>query len=619
MPGGEAIVEVEVRDSLRDVLTRLPTGGLARLHIPPNSPLFVTAAEFGALKDAADRAGVDVVVHTADPLRLQLGRMLGLATVASAPSPRSTPPAPPPRHERPGPAAAPAAPAPTSSPPPPPPPPNGDRPGGASVGAPTVPDGAVAPVVARDAVPPPTMTRLVRQVLDRQAEPAPTSDAPVPETPRDPPPAENLPRAGFDDEPDPLGPVPGRTWASIVAERRAKRGAEDNALPARRAWPVRPSRLAAVGAAMLAVILAAGAAVALLPQATVTITLARKPVDAELVYAIAPPGTTVDGADLVVEGASVSLPVAVAATVPTTGVRREPDAAASGRVRLSNPNPEPVRIAAGTTLAGVDGVEFAFVGDVEVPAGAPAEGRFGAAEADVRAVEPGGAGNLETGALGGRLPSGVYFSNRDGPMSGGSDREIPVVAAADLAALRGQLEAALPKQAEEAFTAELPDGTTVAASSLTFGDIDPTYDRQEGEEAEEVRAEATVTVTALTYQPQAAEAQVRSALRDRLTIPAGHEIDEASLALGEPRPIDPAGVDGAVRYRVAATAIARAAFTDEQRRDLADDLVGKGAADAEATIRQIPGVEAVEASYRPSWFPDRMPRWSGAIDVETDP
>jgi len=617
MPGGETTLEVDVRDSLRDVLARLPSGGLVRLQIPPNSPLFVTAAEFGALKDASRLAGVDVVVHSADPLRLQLGRMLGLATVAAPPGPRpALPPRPAPRDR---PAAAPLVPpAPTDPPRPRTEATDGRSDGGPKI-EPTEDADPPAPVLGREPNDQPTMTRLVRQTLDRYAAPDVPPAAPVPQR-EDEPSAENLPRAGFDDDPEEIQLGPGRTWASILAERRAD-GREPDASPMRRPRRAVSRRVAAVLLTVLLVALLAGGAVALLPQAEVAITLARVPVNAELVYVVAPPGATVEGADLVVEGAPVTVPVTVAASVPTTGVRREPDAAASGAIRLSNPNPEPVQIEQGTTIAGVDGVEFAFVEDVEVPAGAAAENRFGAAQAEVRAVEPGGAGNLETGALGGRLPSGVYFSNRDGSMAGGTDRDIPVVAAADLAALRDQLAAALPDQAEEAVAGELPDGAVVAPSSLTYDEIEPTFDHQEGDDATEVRGEAVVPVTALTYNPDAIANQTRSALRERLgqRIQPGFELDEESIRVEEPQPIDPAGAAGAVRYRVAAEAVARAVLSDDQRQDLRSDLAGMGAADADAAVRALPGVEAVDLSFRPSWLPERMPRSARAIDVETRP
>ncbi len=647
------IVVVDPHDALPDVIARIgaATERLVRLEIPPGSPLFVTTSEFVALKEAAERRRIDVVVRAADPLRLQLARMLGLATQAL-----------------PAPTLAPRDPAPIAGPgtPPPqsvldrraavaPPGPAAARPAtGTKPDAPTVlrqePTGAAAPdraarpmqagAIAGDEVPSPptngaspldaaresepavdppvTMTRLVRQVLNRHATPMPPTTRPTAPEPTPIPAEPNGNSAPGEERTAEEGP----TWAAVLAEAGAPTATERRPRRAGRVGRVRPRALAVPLAALLALALLAGAAVVLVPTAEVGITLASQPLTAELLYAVAPSGTAVPDADLVIpaERATVSLTVEV--SVPTTGVRREPDKPAAGTVRLSNPNREPVTIEDGTVITGSDGVEFAFAEEVKVPA-APGEGRYGAAEAAVQAVRPGAAGNLETGALGGRLPSGVYFSNRDAPMSGGTDRQFPVVAEADREALRDQIEAELPERAEAAFATELPAGTAIVLPSLSPGEIKPTFDHRVGDDAKTLSATAVVPVTALTYRAAEADDQVRAALRERLAAaaPAGYALDEDSLTLAEPEPLPRSEGDEGdlVQYRVTASAVSHAPFTDDDRRTLADDLAGKDRDAAEAILRAVPGIERFSVDYGPNWMPDRMPVNARRIDVETHP
>ncbi len=74
------VIVAGISDSIADVLGRFPAfpGHEVRLTITPGSALFLTAAEFRALKEASDRAGIVTTVETEDPLRRQLSLMFGL-------------------------------------------------------------------------------------------------------------------------------------------------------------------------------------------------------------------------------------------------------------------------------------------------------------------------------------------------------------------------------------------------------------------------------------------------------------------------------------------------------------------------------------------------------------
>ena len=63
---------------------------------------------------------------------------------------------------------------------------------------------------------------------------------------------------------------------------------------------------------------------------------------------------------------------------------------------------------------------------------------------------------MGTGEIGGRLPNGVYYSNRMQPAAGGSDKEFPVVAQEDLDALRAAATSAAPELAAEVIARDQP-------------------------------------------------------------------------------------------------------------------------------------------------------------------
>ena len=370
-----------------------------------------------------------------------------------------------------------------------------------------------------------------------------------------------------------------------------------------------------MGVAVAAVALAAAGVYVLLPRAEVAVVLKRVPVRGEVTYETASGERSGDGASAIpVE--PVTVDVTFEGEIPTTGTRAEPDQVAAGKVRLRNPTAGEVTVEKGTVVATEEGVEFSFVEDVEVPAGDPATGVIGEAEGTVRAVRAGAAGNVEPGAIGGRLPSGVYYSNRDGPTQGGSDRAIRTVAEADLDALRARAEEQLPALARAAFAEKLPDGEAVLPASFEVGEGTEEFDHDVGDDAATVRLRAVRPVTALTYDADALRSRAEEELAGRLAAaaPAGYELDPVSITFEESVAVE--GREDGVRLRVAAEAEARAVLDDEERRSLAEALAGEEPRAAEAILREVPEIERFSIAYRPGWLPDRMPGDAGRIEVE---
>ncbi len=688
-------VAVADDDALEIVLTRLRSAGTGgrrvALAIPAGSGLFLTAAEFRALKDAVDRERLAIEVRSSDPLRLQLARMLGLEAVPEA-RPRPAPPPPAAPASVPAkPAARPAPSPPRASPPRPTDPasaslpPSSTRPTSAAARSPAAVAQAPTPVAEpTDSVPSAPMPVAPAPHTATPKDPAPSAPAPItrasPEVstasdertdvagpakdwPAPPPPAASpparpgrrapalsltrlrrrgegttpLPDASASDAPvaiasptlspsetKPNGPAPAASAATAEAvqdeatdEPPTADRSVSHAGPAwRRRLPERRRPLL-VGAAVAAVALIAAAIALLLPRAEVSVVLRRAPVRAELLFDVTVDGTPLEeGAAFAVQGEPATVDVAFEGTIPTTGTRTEPDGTAGGTVRLANPTAEEITVEAGTIVATEEGVEFAFEEDVAVPAADPAAGEVGAAMGRVRALEPGAIGNVESGEIGGRLPNGVYFSNRDGPTEGGTDREIRVVAPEDLQTLRARAEQAMPALADEAFATELGDRTAALPSSFTLGEGTEEFDHEAGDDAESLRLRAVRSVTALTYDPSDVLSQADDELQDRMVdgAPNGYAIAAGTIEVDQPDPVEE-GPEG-MRFRLAAEAEARAILDAEERQDLAERLAGAEPEAAEALLRDVPEIEEFDIAYRPGWLPDRMPGNADRIAIE---
>ncbi len=597
-----ATINVAVDDALQDVIARVrgvEGSGPVRLGIPAGSALFLTATEFRALKDALQ--GRPLTIVTDDPLRRQLAGMFGLAGPTGAlpvtPLRAGSPPATarrsqtlPPPHS-----GGPRSPVQESLSP-----------------TPAPPDPQHTDTSAGRRAGPMSLLASIRTRFDRDRSQQADPPAPVPHEGTAE--GERLPGG------NPESPATSRwPFAGIVGRPSLDRLRESVRWhpPTRRGSRPSGRMIAAVlSIVLIAASLAVGAALLLLPRATVALTLKQQPVRGELVYAILPVDEEPsDGVDVVIGGQQVEQEVIYEASIPTTGTRAEPDAVASGTVRLSNPNTEEITIEAGSTVTSDEGLAYAFTEEVVVPPAVPDEDRFGAAAAPVEATEGGFVGNLDTGELSGQLESGVYYSNRDGPITGGTDKTVPIVAAEDLDALRDLAETELPSLAERDVAAALPDGTALVPGSLELGEPEAGFDRGEGEDAETVAVRATAPVTALSYRPADAMAQITSHLREELSTqaPAGYALDPASLVVSEPTPITSAGEP---RFRITAEGRALAAFPETDRARLARALAGKTPADAEKVLRDQPGIEQFRITYKPDWLPDRMPSSAGRIDLD---
>jgi hypothetical protein len=343
--------------------------------------------------------------------------------------------------------------------------------------------------------------------------------------------------------------------------------------------------------------------------------LAKQSVTADLIFTAGPDAAPADGVAFTLPAAPVTGAVRIETSIPTTGERLVPDTPAGGPVVFSNPTDQEITVPRGTALSSDAGVDYAVTEDLSVPAAA--NDTPGYATGAVTATQPGTAGNLEIGDLSGRLELGVYFSNREAPIEGGTDRAVQVVSAADLEALRSNAEADITEQAVETLGAGLTPGAAVIAESINLEGLAFEFDRDEGDEATRVGVVATANATGLSYDAQQARADATDALEIELaaTAPDGYELAPSTVQLEEPVPLD-VTADGA-RFQV--TANAAAVVILPNRDEIAGELAGKDHDAATALVRELPGVERAEITYQPGWWPQRMPRLSRQIDVATHP
>jgi hypothetical protein len=378
-----------------------------------------------------------------------------------------------------------------------------------------------------------------------------------------------------------------------------------------------PRRWLPVAAALVALVVAALLGIRfVLPQAVVTIVPRTAPVAAAMVFDVTTDGQPIDDeAAFAMAPQQRQVEVVWEGSAPVTGVRVEPDGTASSAIELRNASAEPLVVESGTTVATETGVEFAFNETITVPAADPATGRPGAASGTVQAVQAGSGGNVETGEIGGRLPNGVYYSNRMQPAAGGSDKEFPVVAQEDLDALRAAAESAAPQLAAEAIARDQP-GEKILSSTVTVSGQDDAFDHQAGEDAAEISLQSTLIVDVMTFDGDVASTRYEQILVDRLgaEAPDGFAVEPDDILFEGPIETDDS--DRGVRLEVKARADAIAELDEAERAALVEELAGASAEYAVAILARRPEIAEFTVDYHPAWLPEEMPSNTGRIQLE---
>lgn len=368
---------------------------------------------------------------------------------------------------------------------------------------------------------------------------------------------------------------------------------------------------AAIVAPLLVLGMVAGILYYVVPTATITLVPNERRIAADLTYGLAAPGANYD---ITIQPSPVSHTATFDKTIPTTGERFEPDGTASGEVLFTNPFTTPVTVPAHTELKGTNGVTYLTQQDVTVPGSDPFGALvFGTAPVKIVASQPGPVGNTDPGTVVGQLSLGVFYSNRSA-VDGGTQKRIPVVTEADIAALKAAAEQDLQARAQKEFTDSIDPALKLVPNSIQQGDVALQFNHEAGQDAAEVSVTGTLEVRGQVFDPAKAREQARDEAGRRLAAMAGPReiLLGDTLTIGDPTPLNAEGT----AFKVHSEGAVRAVVTDEERADLASSLIGKDLAAARQEIDGLGNVASYDIKVSPDWLPARMPQIGSHITVD---
>lgn len=331
---------------------------------------------------------------------------------------------------------------------------------------------------------------------------------------------------------------------------------------------------------LIALAVMAGAVLALLPRAEVTLTASSQPIRTIVPVTLDTRADRVNLEARTIPATRIDVIVEGRMSTNTTGKKSIPSSKARGRVTFTNVLATPFVVPRNTvvrTTATSTPARFVTLADVEVPPG-------GRAEVAIEAIEEGPNGNVAAGQINQveGVPALAVTAFNAAPTGGGGNVILPAVAEEDYRRLRSALRDKLLQEAIEKMQQQrevVNDGLIILPETLFIAERqDETFDRFATEQADSVTLNMRLQVAGLAVSPRDLETVAREALKSKT--PEGFELLFAEAWRGE---VAEEGTGTETLLFVEARGLAGAAIDENAVRRL---VRGKTPADAQAALLQ---------------------------------
>lgn len=381
----------------------------------------------------------------------------------------------------------------------------------------------------------------------------------------------------------------------------------------------------ALGVILGLVILAVGTAVYAQTQHRVvlSIKLATETVSTQTTIQLDPTATEPDADQRILPAQVTTVEVSGDDFVEASGVKLIGEQA-SGTVVLYNKTTSTKSFDAGTQLS-TGSLTYTLDEEVQVASASVEEKdggetkTFGSEEVTVTATEIGADSNLDAGTtltVANFATSSYEAEVKDG-LTGGSSREVQVVAEADMAELRQKLTDRLVAEAET----QLRDQAEPGQYFVTTGQVeivDATFDAEVGDEVQTLGLDLTISVEAFGYQTQDLKPLAEQVLLSE--VPPGFTLsNQDPQILSSPVEDQPTETTPNQETVIKLEAdISAQAVPELDLTALAQDVAGKPNPQALSAVQGNPAVESVEYGVHPALFErfyTQFPKSSDKIQI----
>src|SRR3989338_586506 len=296
------------------------------------------------------------------------------------------------------------------------------------------------------------------------------------------------------------------------------------------------------------------------------------------------------------------------ATIDTTG-KKETGDKAKGTVTIFNSADSPRTFTEGTAITSSNNLEFTLDKSVTVASGSsdPINPKSGQANVTVTASKFGTSYNLPSGTKFTIGELSTVAAKNDDAFSGGTTKNVSVVAKADIDKLTKQLTSDLEKKAREELSKQVTSDSVLLPVFSSEDFSKKSFCKDADDEAQQVSLTAEIEFTGIIYSKK----DLISFAKDSFQKELGPNlvIDEKNLSLDVK---DFEKTDDGVSGTMEITAILLPKIDE---KSLASEIAGKSLSDAQRRLEGLPKVETVEIRISPSipFLPKRLPISSGKI------
>ncbi len=342
--------------------------------------------------------------------------------------------------------------------------------------------------------------------------------------------------------------------------------------------------------------------VALLPEATVTLTPVAKTVNAKLVVKADPQAEAVDFKTLTFPARAVQEELALAGAIETTETQLAPVGQAQGVVTFVNRTDKEQTIPISATLSTSVGEQIKFIIPqmVTIPPGVGAT-----TSTLVLAVEPGPKGNIQTGQINRfEEPSYALLGRvlNEQPFTGGKMEPAKVVVQADKERLQAYLRQKIQQEGLKRLQAKLGEQEFIPLESLEVIVMDVTYKEFAGDLSDTFSGEMQAVVRGTAVGGYNANQLALAALEAQ--VPPNFKLDVEGLHFAAGEILDVK--NRVVTFRVLADGKAAPVIDPRQ---VAQEAAWRPIGEAQARLKSkynlatVPGVE-----LKPAWTVDYLGR-----------
>lgn len=385
-------------------------------------------------------------------------------------------------------------------------------------------------------------------------------------------------------------------WKKMLGQQNVSIGG-----PHKRQFNLRTMIIIGVSTGLLALLIVASLFVFFFSQVTAVIVPKPVTVTKEVKLTIDPEAQASDPQNLIIPGVSVSKTISKESTIQTTGIKIVGDKA-KGEVIIYNKTQSDKNFAAGTVVA-IDKLQFLTDEAITVPAAVVTERgqsetsiKSGEKKTTVTAYLIGVEGNIEKEKVMSvaDFDQNTYSAVSVNAFTGGSSREVRVVAQADIDAAIKTAQKSVLEQANMEFAQDSKNGVSILPTS-TIKVTSTKHSAELEKEAEDLVTTITAEVVALSYKVEDLKPLATQILTSE--VPQGYEIaSEDPQILSAPEDSINSTGEVALNANISSTAMPK---LDENA--LKQDIAGKPVEEALSVLKSKTGVQSASFIFYPSW------------------